>query len=116
MSPVWRTLKSVFFWSYGRTTWQYDVLCALILAFIFLTPKAWFTQSKPEPLLLHQNGRNGAVKLLVWPDTPGHNPDRQELERRARLLTGRPEARVVGTVREVRDPVSGSTAFEVDIE
>ena len=24
--------KRIVFWSYGRTTWQYDILCALILA------------------------------------------------------------------------------------
>ena len=115
MSPVWRTLKSVFLWSYGRATWQYDVFCVLILAFIFLTPKHWFTQSQPETLQLHQNRQYGAVKLLIWPDTPGHTPDRQELERRARLATGRPEARVT-RVREVLDPESGRTALEVDIE
>src|SRR3972149_11312843 len=30
------------FWPYERGTWQYDVMVALILAFIFLTPRAWF--------------------------------------------------------------------------
>ena len=30
------------FWTYERGTWQYDVMVALILAFIFLTPRAWF--------------------------------------------------------------------------
>lgn len=35
-------LKNVFFWSYGRGTIPYDLLCALILAFIFLTPSSFF--------------------------------------------------------------------------
>jgi hypothetical protein len=39
---VLNVLKRIVFWSYGRTTWQYDVLCLLILAFVFLTPKSWF--------------------------------------------------------------------------
>ena len=29
---LWRVFKKVILWSYGRTTWQYDVLCVLILA------------------------------------------------------------------------------------
>ena len=116
MSPVWRILKSIFFWSYGRSTWQYDVLCVLILVFVFLTPKSWFAGGQPETPKPHQNGRNAAEKLLVWPDTPGHNPDRQELERRARVATGRADARVT-EVREVHDPQTGRVvAVEVEIE
>lgn len=30
------------FWTYERGTWQYDIMVALILAFIFLTPRSWF--------------------------------------------------------------------------
>ncbi len=37
-------LKNVLLWSYERGTWQYDVLCLLILAFIFLTPSSWFNR------------------------------------------------------------------------
>jgi len=32
----------LFFWEFARTSWQYDIVVALILAFIFLTPKAFF--------------------------------------------------------------------------
>jgi hypothetical protein len=35
-------IKKVILWSYGRTSWQYDVLCILILSFVFLAPPAWF--------------------------------------------------------------------------
>lgn len=45
-SGVWAKIKLVvrrsFFWSYERGSWQYDVIVAVILAFIFLTPRAWF--------------------------------------------------------------------------
>jgi hypothetical protein len=41
-------------WDHKRGSWQYDVFCLLIIAFIFLTPKSWFdrreklaTQSPP---------------------------------------------------------------------
>ncbi len=38
------------FWAYDRGTWQYDIMVALILAFIFFTPRAWF-QDRPVPPL-----------------------------------------------------------------
>jgi len=35
-------IKNIIWWSYERASWQWDVLCILIMCFIFLTPKAWF--------------------------------------------------------------------------
>lgn len=31
-----------FFWTYERGTWQYDIMCAVIVIFILLTPRTWF--------------------------------------------------------------------------
>jgi hypothetical protein len=39
---VLRTLKKILFWSYDRGTWQYDIMCVLILAFVFFAPNASF--------------------------------------------------------------------------
>jgi hypothetical protein len=39
------SLGHVIFWRYPRGSWQYDILCLLILAFIFLTPRAVFDGS-----------------------------------------------------------------------
>lgn len=39
-------MKNVINWNYERASWQWDVLCLVILAFIFLTPKSWFDKSK----------------------------------------------------------------------
>ncbi len=46
----------VIFWTYERGGWQYDILSALILAFIFLTPKAVldgsaFSKEKDPPII-----------------------------------------------------------------
>lgn len=115
MSPIWRIVKSFLLWSHGRTTWQYDVLCALILVFIFLTPKSWFDQGEPAGVLAHQNGLKAAERLLIWPDNLRPNPDAQEVERRARIVTGRQSARVKA-MREVRDEGGRVVAYEIDIE
>jgi hypothetical protein len=35
-------LRRLIFWEYPRTSWQWDVIVTLILAFIFLTPRDVF--------------------------------------------------------------------------
>lgn len=38
-------MKNIINWNYERASWQWDVLCVLIMCFIFLTPKAWFNKT-----------------------------------------------------------------------
>lgn len=47
-----RLIGSFIFWTYDRGSWQYDVMCAIILAFIFLTPARVF---KDRPVLTEAN-------------------------------------------------------------
>ena len=42
MGILLATLKKILFWSYDRGSWQYDILCVLILAFIFFGPNSVF--------------------------------------------------------------------------
>lgn len=42
VAPLLRFWFRVLFWSYGRGTWQYDVLCGAIIAFLLLTPNSMF--------------------------------------------------------------------------
>ena len=107
-------VKKIIFWNYGRTTWQYDVLCALILAFIFLTPKSWFASELPRPAG-HQIAPAANTLLLTWPAQSAAPPDTQEVERRARLVTGRDDAHV-RAVRPVTDKAGTVIAYQVDIE
>ncbi len=50
-------------WQHQRGTWQYDVFCLLIIAFIFLTPKAWF--EKRERLATQTARLPGQILLKV---------------------------------------------------
>ena len=36
-------------WDFPRASWQYDVIVAAILAFIFLTPRSWFKDQPRIP-------------------------------------------------------------------
>ena len=116
MGRLWRAFKRIIFWSYGRTTWQYDVLCVLILAFVFLTPKSWFERGKLACTPAHQNGLGAAQKLLIRVSgTPPAEPDAHDIERCARGITGRPGLRVKGW-RDLRSTDGRTVGYEVDIE
>ena len=47
MGSIVSLLKKFFFWSYERGSWQYDVLCTVILVFIFFGPNS--VSSAPLP-------------------------------------------------------------------
>src|SRR5947209_19737787 len=103
---LWRVFKRIILWSYGRTTWQYDILCALILAFVFLTPKSWFERGKLTCTPAHQNGLEGAQKRLIRATGTGDaaRPEAHDIERRARKITDKPDLRVTAS-RERRRTV-----------
>ena len=112
---LWAVFKKVILWSYGRTTWQYDVLCVLILAFVFLTPKGWFERGELACSPAHQSGLEAAHKLLIRTTTATARPDAQDLERCARKITGEPALRVRGW-QEQRGADGRTVGFEVDTE
>jgi hypothetical protein len=57
-----RALKRTILWSYERGSWQYDLICLVILAFIFLTPRAWF-RDRPTLQLTDLRRNQGVVDL-----------------------------------------------------
>lgn len=42
MKSLFVGIKNIILWSHERGTWQYDVLCALIIGTIFLVPSKYF--------------------------------------------------------------------------
>jgi hypothetical protein len=110
---MFRTLKAIFFWGYTRTTWQYDVLCVLILVFIFLAPKTWFANSERRTASQHQSMSIPST-LLVSADIIKPGMGRDEVETRVRNLTQRTDLTVVD-VRPQRDARGEIVAFQVDI-
>jgi hypothetical protein len=54
-----RTLGRYVFWDFPRASWQYDVVVALILAFIFVTPRDVF-RDQPK-----------AANVVMVPGQPG---------------------------------------------
>jgi hypothetical protein len=105
-------LKRLFFWNYERNTWQWDVLCALILVFIFLTPKSWFENSERHNRFLHQSPT--AQTVLIGPELVDNAEDKERVQEVVRKVTGRPNVQVLN-IRKVDDEHGRARGYEVDI-
>jgi hypothetical protein len=66
LSKVWFRIKLVvtrsIFWSYERGSWQYDVIVAAMLAFIFLSPRGWFND-RPTLGTINLRHQQGIVEM-----------------------------------------------------
>ncbi|MEJ7698503.1 MAG: hypothetical protein WKF71_02490 [Pyrinomonadaceae bacterium] len=96
-------LKDIILWRYERASPQWDVLCLLCLAFIFLTPKAWF--EKREKLATQ------TARLIV--KAQDFSPDKSNMERQIRELSGNENAEILEW-RETKN-AKGDIFYEVDI-
>lgn len=112
MRSIWKFIARTVFWSYERGSWPYDVLVAVILAFVLLTPRTWFHDRPREleasssdvqlvaqdPLSHTRTYRLAATALSRDKRTKNPTP---ELERETHNILGR-------TVDDLRD-----TSFQV---
>ena len=61
MASPGQILSRIFFWSYERGSWQYDLAVIAILIFVLLTPGRWFND-QPTP---HVPAVAAQVELLA---------------------------------------------------
>ena len=76
-------------WDYPRAGWQYDVMVAIILAFIFLTPAQWFRdQPRPNTIVMLPGEREHGANNVFWiePDLLSGIPESERNARAAVLL------------------------------
>ncbi len=74
-SAIRLVISRSVFWAYERGSWQYDLIVAAILAFIFLSPRVWFNDRPTLQLtdIRHLQGiievgrANHEVRYLVDP-------------------------------------------------
>ena len=84
----------------------------MILIFIFLTPKSWFSGGERSQAHEHQSPIIKTV--LLSPEVVGSEADKARIEGQVRLMTGRDRVEIV----DVRKVVAGDgrvVGFEVDI-
>ena len=107
---MWQAIKSVVLWNYRRTSWQYDVLCILILAFIFLTPKSWFEGKERERSPI-ENSK--ITRLIIGAENFSANSDENAKLERVRELSGNREAQILNWRERVES--NGKKFYEIEI-
>jgi len=129
MASLKQILSRIFFWSYERGTWQYDVAVVLILIFVLLTPRAWFrdqpqvgmpvTSEQVQLVLISDDGHRQEyrvdARVLAPPQqTPALQNELHQALRRALpdLSNGRFSITNINPVRDERGTV---IAYEVEI-
>jgi hypothetical protein len=96
-------LKDIILWKYERASWQWDLLCFLIILFIFLTPKTWFDRKEKLTTL--------NASLIV--KARDFSSDRAELEKRVREKSGNPSAEIIRINERKTD--DGEIFYELEI-
>jgi hypothetical protein len=66
MIKIRKTIHNIFVWSYERGTLQYDIICALILAFVFFVPPSCFVAKRSaNPHPTYQNNKVASQNINV---------------------------------------------------
>ena len=82
-------LKRFILWDFPRASWQYDVIVACILAFIFLTPRDWF---RDQPRIPHASSiallpsENGSTVFFVDAQLLAGTAENQRVQKLSREL------------------------------
>jgi hypothetical protein len=109
---VWAKIKLViqrtFFWSYERGSWQYDLIVAAILAFIFLTPRSWFRRD-PNLGMVDLRHIQGVVEVA-------HEKTRHTYVMDARLLKSRSPQALEAAARDILQERLGKQYQVVSVE
>ena len=82
-------LKRLILWDYPRGVWQYDIVCAAILAFLLLTPREWF---RDQPRIPHSSQitslpAHGEQMFWLEPELVNAVPEAKRLSELSRVLT-----------------------------
>ena len=113
-----RGVKRFLLWDYPRATWQYDVMVAVILGFVFLTPRGCFRDGLRMPhssniaMLPSEHGSN-----VFWlePELLSDVPEAQRVTRLSDILSVRTgKKQVVTRIEPIFDSereIKGYMAF-----
>jgi hypothetical protein len=108
--------RKLIFWEFARASWQYDIVVALILVFIFATPRDWFQdQARAAGVTLISSSR-GYDQVFLEASLLESVPEKERAMRAAELIrrkTGKqPKILRVEAIRDGSDQdVKGFIAY-----
>src|SRR5689334_9007660 len=86
-------LKRFILWDFPRGGWQYDVMVGIILAFVFLTPRAWFRDQARIPqasnIVMLPSDHRGSGLFWIDPQFLNGVPEGQRVSRATEIVRGR---------------------------
>lgn len=97
-------VRKLIFWEFARASWQYDVVVALILVFIFATPRDWFGDLPRASSVVLISSHRGYDQLFLEAALLEGVPESERASRAAKLIrqkTGK-QAQVV-RIEAIRD-------------
>jgi hypothetical protein len=88
---VFAGLKRFILWDYPRGGWQYDVICGIIVIFIFGSPRQWFRDQPRIPHASQITSLPSHGESVFWIETElvSAIPPSQQLEKLGKELTAR---------------------------
>jgi hypothetical protein len=87
-----RSIGRFLFWDYPRASWQYDVMVAVILCFIFATPREIFRDQAKAPGIVMLHGG-----VWIEPQKLANVPQSQLVARATAIVNERYKTRVAIT-------------------
>jgi hypothetical protein len=81
--------KRLIFWDFARASWQYDIVVALILLFIFATPREWFHDQPKASSIVLLTSLHGSNRVFIATDLLDDTPESQRPARAERLIRDR---------------------------
>ena len=100
--------KRLLFWDFPRASWQYDVVVAVILLFIFLTPREWFHDQPKASSLVLLSPAHGTNRVFIAPELLLDVPETARAQRAAELVRQRTgKSWPVERVEAIKDEAAG---------
>ena len=108
-----KALGRLIFWDFKRTSWQWDIIVTLILAFIFLTPREVFRDQPRAASIQMLPAQQG---YLIEPKLLANVPEADQIRKATELVTQRFKThtailRVEPVFDEAEDEITGYMAY-----
>jgi len=81
--------RRLIFWDFARASWQYDLVVALILIFIFATPREWFRDQPKASSIILISSQRGSNSVFIATDLLDAVPEGERAARAQRLIQQR---------------------------
>jgi len=106
-------IKRFLLWDYPRAGWQYDVMVAVILAFIFLTPREVFHDQPRAANVVRLPSEHGTTVYWVERELLVGTPENKRSEKAGSLLRPRYKVDAVVRVEPILDDERNTMGYMV---